>query len=134
MSTEPTRHFTPAEAEALLPEIDRLLKTAESLVARVEQLPQAPARGAETNGHVSVNGAAGADRSSEARSIEAELQRIVDRIQDQGVVVRDLRIGLIDFPSLRDGQSIFLCWKRGEPLSIEWWHPTSTGIAGRQRL
>jgi hypothetical protein len=134
VSTEPTRHFTPAEAEALLPELDRLLETAGTLVERLEQLPQGLARSAETNGHAAVNGAVRAGRSSEALSIEAELQRIVDHIQAQGVVVRDLRIGLIDFPSMRDGQSIFLCWKRGEPLSIEWWHPVSTGIAGRQRL
>jgi hypothetical protein len=123
VSSEPPRHFTPAEAESLLPEIDRLLESAEALL-----------RSVETNGHASVNGAARAGRSSEALSIEVELQRIVDRIQMHGVVVRDLRIGLIDFPSLRDGRPIFLCWKRGEPLSIEWWHPTSTGIAGRRRL
>jgi hypothetical protein len=113
VATEPTRYFTPAEAEALLPEVDRLLAAAQELLARFEQ-----AQGA--NGH--------------ALRIQAELNNVVDEIQSRDIIVRDVRSGLIDFRALRDGQEIYLCWRRGEPLRIEWWHPTSTGIAGRQRL
>ena len=51
-----------------------------------------------------------------------------------GVIVRDIQMGLIDFPAVRDGQLIFLCWRRGEALRIDWWHPTNTGIAGRRPL
>jgi hypothetical protein len=125
VSSEAPRYFTPAEAEALLPEIDRLLEEVQTLVARFDQL----AGSAQANGQVRHNGGA-----RPPRSIETEVQRIVERIQSQGVIVRDLRMGLIDFPSLREGRTIFLCWKRGEALRIEWWHPTDTGIAGRQRL
>ena len=125
MSAEAPRYFTPAEAEALLPEIDRWLEELQTLVARFDQL----AGSAQSNGHVRRSGQANAEQS-----IQTEVQRIVERIQSQGVIVRDLRVGLIDFPSLRDGRTVYLCWKRGEPLRIEWWHPTDTGIAGRQRL
>jgi hypothetical protein len=125
VSAEEPRHFTPAEAEALLPEIDRLLEEVQTLVARFDQL----ASSAQSNGHVRRSGEANAEQS-----IETEVQGIVERIQAQGVIVRDLRAGLIDFPSRRDERTVFLCWKRGEPLRIEWWHPTDTGIAGRQRL
>lgn len=121
MSAEEPRQFTVAEAEALLPELDRLLEAAQTLFAR------ASAPSIQTNGQVQRNGATGGDPG-------VELQSIVDQIQSQGVIVRDLRTGLIDFPSTRDGQPIYLCWQRGEPLHLEWWHPTSTGIAGRQRL
>jgi hypothetical protein len=135
VSEEQQRHFTPAEAEALLPAIDRLLEAAQALVTRYEQLQQSPpARSPEANGQVHTNGAAPAEGSAELRVLEAELRRIVDQVQSQGVIVRDLRMGLIDFPALRDGVTVFLCWHRGEPLRIEWWHPTTTGIAGRQRL
>jgi hypothetical protein len=68
------------------------------------------------------------------RALQARLRRIVDDIEARGVIVRDIRSGLIDFLARRDDQDVFLCWKRGEPLRIEWWHPTDTGIAGRQRL
>jgi hypothetical protein len=125
VSAEPPRHFTVAEAEALLPEVDRLLEEVQTLVARFDQL----AGSAQTNGHVRRSG-----ESNPQQSIESDVQRIVERIQSQGVIVRDLRMGLIDFPALRDGRTVFLCWKRGEPLRIEWWHPTDTGIAGRRRL
>jgi len=132
VSAEPPRHFTPAEAEALLPEIDRLLEAAQALVARIDALARPPSP--QANGHIHVNGRAHAESSSEIDPIRAELQRVVDQIESQGVIVRDVRTGLIDFRSIRDGRTIFLCWRRGEPLRIEWWHPTSTGIAGRRRL
>jgi hypothetical protein len=51
-----------------------------------------------------------------------------------GVIVRDVRSGLIDFPSMREGRLINLCWRRGEPLEIRWWHEVSVGFAGRQPL
>jgi len=113
VAAEPRRYFTPAEAEALLPELDRLLALAQDLLARFEHAQRA-------NGH--------------GQLAQSELTSLVDEIQSRGVIVRDVRSGLIDFPALRDNQEIYLCWRRGEPLRIEWWHPTSTGIAGRQRL
>jgi hypothetical protein len=113
VAAEPPRYFTPAEAEALLPEVDRLLERAQDLLTQFEQVQR-------TNGH--------------AHRVQAKLNSVVDEIQSRGVIVRDVRSGLIDFPALRDNQEIYLCWRRGEPLRIEWWHPTSTGIAGRQRL
>ena len=134
MSSEERRRFTTAEAEALLPEIDRLLEAAQKLLERYEELQRPAALSAQSNGHVRRDGDAPGEAAGEQRSIQAELERIVEQIQSQGVIVRDLRTGLIDFPALREGQTIFLCWKRGEPLRLEWWHPTSTGIAGRQRL
>jgi hypothetical protein len=113
VAAEPPRYFTPAEAEALLPEVDALLAQAQDHLTRFEQ-----AQGG--NGH--------------ALRVQSELNGVVEAIQSLGIIIRDVRSGLIDFPALREGQEIYLCWRRGEPPRIEWWHPTGTGIAGRQRL
>jgi hypothetical protein len=53
--------------------------------------------------------------------------------QDLGCELKDLDDGLVDFPSYRQGQLIYLCWKRGEDR-IEWWHTMEAGFAGRQPL
>jgi hypothetical protein len=134
VSKEPTRFFEAAEAEALLPELDRLLASAQDLLARLEQARGQVAQATRANGHVTGNGSSAGAPVDEAQSIQQHLHDILRQIDSQGVIVRDIQAGLIDFPAVRDGQPIYLCWRRGEPLRIEWWHPTSTGIAGRQRL
>lgn len=53
--------------------------------------------------------------------------------QDWGCELKDLDAGLVDFPHHRDGQIVFLCWKRGE-ARIEYWHDLESGFAGRQPL
>lgn len=50
-----------------------------------------------------------------------------------GCELKDLDLGLVDFPSYRDGTLVYLCWKRGEPR-IEYWHPIESGYSGRQPL
>jgi hypothetical protein len=50
-----------------------------------------------------------------------------------GIVLRDLDRGLIDFPAIRDGREVYLCWVEGEP-DIGYWHELDAGYAGRQKL
>jgi hypothetical protein len=51
-----------------------------------------------------------------------------------GIQLKDYMRGLIDFPSLRDGRIVLLCWYLGEGDRIEWWHDLEAGFAGRQSL
>ena len=51
-----------------------------------------------------------------------------------GVQLKDHRLGLIDFPTMRGGHLVLLCWKLGEPETIEFWHEVDAGFAGRQPL
>jgi len=134
VSADEARYFTPDEAEALLPEVDRLLARTQELLARLEQLQQRQAPNGHTNGRVIGRALSAPTSDDELHMIQSQLRSIIDDIQARGVIVRDIRTGLIDFPARRFGQEIFLCWRRGEELRIEWWHPTHTGIAGRQRL
>jgi hypothetical protein len=130
------RTFTRQEAEALLPEVDRLLAEAQRLAERLrgtERQAQAEQSRARANGQVRPGAAAGVS-DAERRALGAQLSALLERIQDMGIVLRDIRSGLIDFPSPREGRVVYLCWRRGEPFKIRWWHEIDAGFAGRQPL
>lgn len=59
------------------------------------------------------------------------LDLLIHRLQDMGIEIKDLTTGLIDFPALRDGRVIYLCWKYNEG-SVQFWHEIDAGFAGRQ--
>ncbi len=63
----------------------------------------------------------------------ARLNDLARQIQSTGVLLKDINLGLLDFPSLRDGREVYLCWRYGEEL-IEYWHDVDAGYAGRQKL
>lgn len=131
------RTFSRKEAEALLPEVDRLLAEAykfAEMLAATEQETQAAQWKPRANGRVHVEPPAAEVHDAGRRSVARQLRQLIERIQNMGIVVRDIRSGLIDFPSLRDGRIIHLCWRRGEPLEIRWWHEVEAGFAGRQPL
>lgn len=63
-----------------------------------------------------------------------EFGQITSEITDLGVQIKDPEKGLIDFPSMKGGRIVLLCWMLGEDDWIEWWHEMDAGFAGRQRL
>jgi hypothetical protein len=62
-----------------------------------------------------------------------KLDTLVHQIQDMGVLIKDINLGLLDFPALRDGQEVYLCWQYGEG-EIAFWHEVEAGFAGRQPI
>lgn len=62
-----------------------------------------------------------------------KLDALVHRIQDTGVLIKDINIGLLDFPALRNGREVYLCWQYGEG-DIAYWHEVDAGYAGRQPI
>ena len=62
-----------------------------------------------------------------------ELARVLEEIQALGVVVKDLDTGLVDFPSVRDGRDVLLCWRLGED-EVAFWHGYDDGFAGRRPI
>jgi hypothetical protein len=63
-----------------------------------------------------------------------ELGKLTLQIDALGIQLKDYSRGLIDFPAMRDGRVVLLCWQLGEGDEIEWWHDLETGFAGRQPL
>jgi len=70
---------------------------------------------------------------TERDQASARIVETIDKIQETGCLVKDIDEGLIDFPSLIEGQEVLLCWKSGE-RRIEYWHGLEDGFAGRKRL
>ena len=129
------RLFTYDEANDLVPWLEERFAAMQPL--RTELVDQQETllsllRRRRSNGHSSSEEEIAASENEVAR-LTRQLQDAVKEITDQGILVRDIGRGLVDFPSNREGEIVYLCWQRGEP-AIDWWHPTDTGIAGRRRL
>ena len=131
-----SRTFTLAEAQDLLPVLETLLRTAidgKKLVESVEAEFQALQYQIQVRGGMFLNIVHLASRRSQR---DKTLQRVKDamaEIDAIGVQVKDLDIGLLDFPCEVDGQVILLCWKLGEK-TITHWHGVSEGFAGRKAI
>jgi len=122
------RLFTVEEANALLPTLRRILdKVALHRDALRERAPRMEPilRAAVENG----GGKAGSEYGVEAY----KLYLAIERIGELGVVLKDLDMGLLDFPHEREGRIVFLCWHPPEE-SVEYWHDLDAGYAGRQPL
>jgi hypothetical protein len=72
-------------------------------------------------------------KKTQREKLAEQLARTVDEIQKTGCLIKDLDMGLVDFPSQRGGQEVYLCWKLGE-ARIGYWHGTEEGFAGRKPL
>jgi len=75
----------------------------------------------------------GEARTPEFSRLAAELEDLLNRLSAIGVEVKDAESGLLDFPALRDGDDVLLCWQLGE-AAIEFWHGREEGFAGRKRI
>jgi len=129
------RYFTPSEANELLAEVRPL---AESLVEHRDGMRLAAERRARLTARIAGNG--GDLDPQEPGELDEQFEResqavarAVEGLQRLGLLVKDLDRGLVDFPALREGLEVYLCWIDGE-ADIEFWHDLDAGYAGRQAL
>jgi hypothetical protein len=121
------RHYTIEEARAQLPWVAERL--AAMRLAR-EQLTDADTRRALSDGSPGNGGGSLGRQVGEAFS---GLQAGVAAFAQREIVLRDLDRGLVDFPAIRDGREVYLCWVDGEQ-DVAFWHELDAGYAGRQEL
>jgi hypothetical protein len=130
------KYFNREEAEKLLPLIEHSLLEARESKDKVEDLDRALSRATTEimvlGGSLPPYGRLAANRS-EREKLAEQLQEAINRIHETGCVVKDLDEGLVDFPTLREGEEVYLCWKFGEER-IGYWHGTEEGFAGRKPL
>ena len=123
-----TRLFTVDEANALLPTLRPLLidilQARQNIVAAQPELWPVLEK-AVNNGGSKKAGAVLADFEV--------IQRNVKAIQELGIEIKDINIGLVDFPAERDGREVYLCWRFDEPR-VTHWHDLDSGFSGRQPL
>jgi len=132
----PDRTFSLEEAHSLLPVLESLLRNAiggKKLMEEVEAEMQELTHRIFLNGGTHVDVVAVARRKAERGKAEQRAKDALAEIDSIGVQVKDIDIGLLDFPCVVDGQVVLLCWKMGEN-SITHWHSTEEGFAGRKPI
>jgi hypothetical protein len=130
------RTFTLDEAQSLLPVLESLLRTAinsKKVVDETDAEQQALQHHVFLNGGMFLNVVPLARRKAERAKAEQRVKDALAEIDSIGVQVKDLSIGLLDFPCEVEGQTILLCWKLGEK-SITHWHGVEEGFAGRKPI
>ena len=129
MSEEPghARHYTLEEANAALPKVRELI---EALRSASERLGDREAREALSE---ASPGNGGGDAGKTVSEGFVAMREAMLELRGLEVVLRDLQRGLVDFPALRDGHEVYLCWEEGED-EIGWWHEPEAGFGGRRPL
>ena len=136
VENEMSRTFTYSEAETLLPVLESLLRSAMQAKALIEEVDaefEAVKSRIFLNGGTNVNVLALSRRKDEREKAIQRAKDAVAEIDAAGVQVKDLDIGLLDFPCVIGDEIILLCWKLGEK-GITHWHSTSEGFAGRKPI
>jgi len=128
------RTFTLREAQDLLPVLESLLRTAmegKKLIEAVDNELQELAHRVLMSGGLLVNVVQMARRKAEREKAIHRVKDTLAEINAIGVQVKDIDIGLLDFPCKVEGRIVLLCWKLGEQ-GITHWHTSSEGFAGRK--
>jgi len=130
------RFFTLQQAEGALPQVEKAIR--EALFRKTEYL-EAEGEMNEISRSIVMTGGMSIDRESVIRIKETReqsalrLQELLEQIQSTGCLVKDLDIGLLDFPTLYHGEEVYLCWRLGEKR-IEFWHGVQEGFRGRKAI
>jgi len=124
-----TDQFTLDEANSLIP---WLVETFRKLELLRQEYTAIQERFADLE-RASGNLADGDKLKVSAEHLARQIEEGVEEILDQGIIVRDVSRGLVDFPSQRDGREVYLCWIGGE-TRIDYWHETDQGFSHRLPL
>ena len=121
-------YFTISEARSLLPRVRRLTVEMVLLARQLHAFHPQIRRLAERRGENT-----GSPEGTRYLTVLLQMQDCVSRIQRLGCVVKGVEDGLVDFPHLKDGREVYLCWKLGED-DMHFWHEMNAGFAGRVPL
>lgn len=130
------RSFTPAEVEALIPELARVMgevMPAREAASALQAALHDEQRRVALAGGVMIDRTAWEARAAALQRHVAVIERGLGRITELGGVPKDLTLGLVDFPHRRGDQEVYLCWQYGESV-VRFWHGLDEGYAGRKPL
>jgi hypothetical protein len=130
------RTFTLREAQSMLPVLESLLRKSIAAKSQIEEIDEEFNDLSErifVNGGTLVNVEKCAVRKAQREKAIQTAKDALSEINAIGVQVKDLDIGLLDFPCKREGEIVLLCWKLGEP-TITHWHGAEEGYAGRRPI
>jgi hypothetical protein len=128
------RYFTVEEANQALP---RLRQWLPRLRARRQRLDVVQRKLSELAVKAAANGNLVEEEvlatQREAQRLAGEVDKLIARINGLGCQIKDIEQGLVDFPALREGREVYLCWRLGEE-EVAFWHELDAGFGGRQPL
>jgi hypothetical protein len=130
------RFFTLQRAENVLPDVASAIREAISLKTEYERMEcewQNLTQRLNVMGGVRLDRGQVTDLKNRREETALALKQAIERIQEFGCLVKDLDIGLIDFPTLFRGEEVYLCWKLGE-TGIQFWHGVDEGFRGRKPI
>jgi hypothetical protein len=116
--------------------VDAVLREAVSLKSEyqeAEKAVQAISQRISLMGGMMVDREGAIDAKNRRDAVVAKLRAAIEQVQEFGCVIKDLDMGLIDFPTLLRGVEVYLCWKLGEP-KIAFWHGVEEGFRGRKAI
>ncbi|CAN5657277.1 DUF2203 domain-containing protein [soil metagenome] len=122
--------FTIKEANALLPVIRPKLEKIKARYKAVSSFREP----AKTAAKAAQFGGGGMEGGTHYVKSLYEIGKLTTEFHKLGVQLKDYSRGLVDFPSVREGRVVLLCWQLGEGDEIQWWHDEESGFAGRQSL
>ena len=122
--------FTIEEANALLPSVRKIVARIQRAHGKLSQYRDEAKKAAEA---AEQGGGGVAEGLAYARAL-TQLTIQISELESLGVQLKDFERGLVDFPSLREGRVVLLCWQMGEGDELEWWHDVDAGFAGRTPL
>src|SRR5215471_608723 len=122
------RTFTVDEANNLIPKLRRLLRR---LIRHRGQLVDLNSEIQKARDNAENNG--GSFRGGQYLIELVKFSECAQMVETLGVIIKDLDVGLCDFPHVRDGRIVYLCWKLGED-EVGWWHDIERGFAGRRPI
>jgi hypothetical protein len=124
----PKKYFTIEEANALIPELNDWVPRLQELYALMNKgFPDIEK--ARSKAEYSGGSAYGTDYLK----VALKANQITKNLEKRGCVLKGIEMGLVDFPSIREGKEVYLCWKIPEQ-EIRFWHGLDTGFAGRQPI
>jgi len=130
------KRFTLAEAQGMIPRVERLMRDAVALKTdfdEAERVIRAFSEKIMVMGGTLVDRRQSVDSRARREAAAAMLRTAIEQVQEMGCVVKDLDIGLVDFPTMFHGEEVYLCWKLGES-AIEFWHGVDEGFRGRKAI
>ena len=136
MADEESKLFSLREAETLRAQIEPILIEAiesRRKLAEVEEQLNALSERIQRSGGLQVPYEKAAKQRIERNQLAEAIQAALERIQSTGCVVKDIEVGLLDFPARMNGEDVYLCWRLGEDR-IRFYHRQDEGFAGRKPI
>jgi hypothetical protein len=130
------RFFTLQQAEKVLPDVASAIREAISLKVQYERMEserESFSQRVAIMGGVRVDRGRLMEQKDSQEAAAQALRQAVEKVHQFGCLVKDLDIGLIDFPTLFQGEEVYLCWKLGE-AGIQFWHGVDEGFRGRKPI